>query len=78
MLDLDKDKDLMRLVNERGDKSTLLNEHLMDMGFETFSPILNSGGLFFAFTLYPLLLMAFILVWVLLNSVHIIDSSLLP
>jgi hypothetical protein len=43
-------------IKEEGDRTNLLNEHLIDMGYENFSPILNLGGIIFSIVIYIFLL----------------------
>jgi hypothetical protein len=46
----------MRHLQLDEDAPHLLNDHLMEMGFENFNPILNIGGLFFTLVYYIVLI----------------------
>ena len=74
MFDLGRDHELVDKVTEEGDKRSLLNEHLVDMEFETYSPILNTGGIFFALCFYPVLMMAFVIVWMIVKAMKKFDN----
>jgi hypothetical protein len=46
------------MINLQLDEDTphLLNDHLMEMGYESFNPIFNIGGIFFSLAYYVVLI----------------------
>jgi hypothetical protein len=62
ILDFENDEELIRRLKIIGRDDILLNDNLIDMGFESYSPILNIGGLFLQYIYLAILLcLAFIL-----------------
>lgn len=53
--DFDQDEELVTKIDNKKGK-TILSEQIKDMGFETYNPILNIGGLFLAINFYFVLL----------------------
>jgi hypothetical protein len=55
-LDFEKDEKLMMKIKEEEDREHLLNDHLIDMGYNNFNAVLNMGGLIFSLAFYFILL----------------------
>jgi hypothetical protein len=69
-LDLTKDEELMRRLKLIGRNDLLLNDNLIDMGFESYCPILNIGGLIFQYVFLAILVLLSILIKIVLISMN--------
>jgi hypothetical protein len=66
----------MQEISTSGEKHILLNENLVDMGFENYSPILNIGGLILQFIGYLFFLLISLVLKLILKILDIIDPKL--
>jgi hypothetical protein len=66
----------MQEIMTSGEKHILLNENLVDMGFENYSPILNIGGLILQFIGYLFFVLVSLVLKIILSIINMFDPSL--
>ena len=70
IFDFEFEEILVKLINEAKDENHLLNNHLRDMGYETFSVVLNIGGLALFFVKYLIDLFIFAALFIIVKFVE--------